>query len=395
MLLSANILTIIGTMKYFLCVCLYISLSFSAHAAEEGDSETATPDTASSAAKPSAPAVPRTEPNADANRVSSLLKSYMPDTEILQLDTGTEDEKLVAYYQSPGAPVIQGGILILPDQTTSPDQPDDLTYLRKGLSDYGWHTLSLLLPTPERHDLPKRTLPVLTAIKPTSTKEGEEDQAPADEPKEEAPEELNPMDETPSTDDKDASPTEGSENSEDKADDKPAEPYSEILTRYALAGTKHLQEQGAERLIITGFGTGAVWAAQFVEQNQANLDLRLVMVDARQPDTPESPELLTILPKIEETIIDLYHSPRSSHLEHEQLHSATKRLKIARNKRMNNFHQSRLPATHDNWKKDNNWTLKQIRGLINTYIIKAEESQRDLKLDDPKKSGEKAPGTGA
>ena len=392
MLLSANILTIIGTMKYLLRVCLYFFLISSAQAAEDDSTETATPDTTSSAAQPSAPDVPRTEPNIDANRADSLLKIHLPDSEILHLETGSEGEKLVAYYQSPGAPIIQGGILLLPDEATSPDQPDDLTYLRTGLSDYGWHTLSLLLPTPERIALPKRTLPVLTAIKPISTETEGEESPPTEETKEEIPEELNPMDEATTAEAESTSPP---ESTDDKSEEKPAEPYSERLTRYSATGIKHLQEQGAERLIILGVGTGAVWAAQFVEQNQAALNLRLVLVDARQPNTPSSPELLTILPKIEETIIDLYHSPRSSHLNDAQLQSASQRLKIARNKRMNNYHQSRLPAAHDDWKKDNSWTLKQIRGLINTYIIKAEASQRNLKLDNPKKSGEKAPGTGA
>lgn len=114
----------------------------------------------------------------------------------------------------------------------------------------------------------------------------------------------------------------------------------------------HLKQQGPEldRFIVLGVGSGAVWAADFVRKYQEQEELRLVMIDARQPRINAAPDLLTVLPEINSTMIDLYHGQPVS-LQQDTNNSAEQRLRLARHKRLNNFHQSRLPVATENWKK--------------------------------------------
>ena len=147
------------------------------------------------------------------------------------------------------------------------------------------------------------------------------------------------------------------------------------------------------RFIILGVGTGATWAAQYVQQNEKEQDLRLLMIDARDPLEENTPKLLSLLPEISSTIIDLHHSSRIENKNDLTPESPARRLRLARHKRMNNFHQSRMPEASDNWQRNNSWLLKHTRGMINTYIIKAEESKRSIQLDDNKDNeSDKAPG---
>lgn len=393
-LLSACILPIIAYMN-IRTLCLLITYLFltSPVYAEEAQNETVQP--ASSGAAPSMSEKPRTEPNPNIARISDLLKIQDPITEVLHLDTGKDNEKLLAFYRSEGSGIKQGGIILFPDTETHTDWPDGLSELRKGLSDFGWYTLSIYLPSEKRPEIPERTLPVLSSIKPqapASEAESTETGEGAEEPQTENTATEAPTStentETQSSDNSDTSSEQT--NDETKADEK----YEEQIYRLGTTAYNHLNsEAGVDRLIILGVGTGAVWAAKYVEKFQAEQDLRLVMIDARQPISTDAPDLLEILPNLAVTIIDLHHSPQFNSRDAAAQEFPGQRLRLARHKRMNAYHQSRLPAQPVNWKSSNTRLLKHTRGLINTYIIKAEQEQRNIKLNNDKQAdSEKAPG---
>ncbi|MAY42491.1 MULTISPECIES: DUF3530 family protein [unclassified Neptuniibacter] len=364
-------------------------LSLPSYAAE-GEENSSTENTAEAGSSPTpAPQIPRTEPNTDKNRILELLKSQDPETEILQLDTGKEDEKLIAFYRIEGSGIKQGGIIMFPDQSTHMDWPDKISYLREGLSDYGWYTLSIYLPQPARNQIPKRTLPVLSAVKPDSPNEASTEEGSGGEEQTE----QNPIEEQP------APPAEAPNNTdaatpEDNAEQEPTEPYQDRTNRLGKAAFNHMKaSDDLNRFIILGVGTGATWAAQYVQQNEKEQDLRLLMIDARDPLQENAPKLLSLLPEISSTIIDLHHSSRITNENDLTPESPARRLRLARHKRMNNFHQSRMPEVSDNWKRNNSWLLKHTRGMINTYIIKAEQNKRAIQLDNNQVTeSEKAPG---
>lgn len=388
-MLSASFLLIIDIMRFILSTFATILLLSLPSYAAEGEENTTTENTAD-AGSSTVPAtqIPRTEPNTDKNRILELLKSQDPETEILQLDTGKDDEKLIAFYRIEGSGIKQGGIIMFPDQSTHMDWPDKISYLREGLSDYGWYTLSIYLPQPARNQIPKRTLPVLSAVRPNTpnqadSEEGEETEQNLIEEKPTPPAEA--------SNNKDAATSE--DNADDNAEQEPIEPYQDKTNRLGKAAFNHMKtSDDLSRFIIMGIGTGATWAAQYVQQNEKEQDLRLLMIDARDPLEDNAPKLLSLLPEISSTIIDLHHSSRITNENNLTPESPARRLRLARHKRLNNFHQSRMPEASDNWKRNNSWLLKHTRGMINTYIIKAEQNKRAIQLDNKDSESEKAPG---
>lgn len=395
-MLSASFLLIINIMRFILSTFVTILLLSLPIYAAEGEENTTTANSAEAGSSPApAPKIPRTEPNADKNRILELLKSQDPDTEILQLDTGKENEKLIAFYRIEGSGTKQGGIIMFPDQSTHMDWPDKMSNLREGLSNYGWYTLSIYLPQPVRNPIPKRTLPVLSAVKPNTPNEAstEENGSGGEEQTEQNPiEEEQPAPPAEAPNNKDAATSE--DNADDNAEQEPTEPYQDRTNRLGKAAFNHMKaSDDLSRFIILGVGTGATWAAQYVQQNEKEQDLRLLMIDAREPLEENAPKLLSLLPEISSTIIDLHHSSRITNENDLTPESPARRLRLARHKRMNNFHQSRMPEASDNWKRNNSWLLKHTRGMINTYIIKAEQQNRAIQLDDNQDTeSEKAPG---
>ncbi len=374
-MLSAHFFPIIGAMKRIACHLIVLLSLTTAQAADE----TAPAEASASAASPAMPATQRTEPNPDRNRLSNLLQQFDPITEVLQLDTGKEGEQLLAFYRVGGTYAAQGGIIMFPDQQTHMDWPDDLSHLRRDLSDYGWYTLSLFLPDSGRDPLPERTLPVLSAIHANSASATEANTDPT---------ETAPTPTEPATE-----PDSAAENSAERppATTEASEPYQEKVLRLGNTAINYLkqQEPKLDRFIVLGVGSGAVWAAQYVHNRQNAEDLSLVMIDPEPPAIAGAPELLKLLPEIEATIIDLHHG-LPNRLADNRGSAAEQRLRITRHEGMNNYHQSRLPATAENWKKDNRWLVKQVRGLINTYIIKAKKKQKEK--EENQEATEQAPG---
>ncbi|WP_415897537.1 DUF3530 family protein [Neptuniibacter sp. QD72_48] len=377
-------------MKFYSFLLTLSLISSTAFSAEE-EANAGTEKTAS-ATQPSTPTVERTEPSRENNLRQALSSHPDPSTQVLQLDTGKDGEQLLGYYLTEGSGIPQGGVIIFPDELTHMDWPENLNQIRTGLANHGWYTLAVFLPQPAQTPLPKRTLPVLSAIKPTQSPDTPQDSS--TEPVEAQEEATTENTETPSDavmnqqENAANAPTEAVQEQEEK------ENYQEIVARLGNTAFEHLKkEKGVDRVVILGAGTGATWAAQYVQKHQEQQNLRLVLLDARDSITENAPRLLEILPEIKTTIIDLHHSARRSTNTNHRENSPERRLRLARHKRMNNFHQSRLPQANDNWKKDNSWLFKHVRGMINTYIIKAEQQSRSIDIPSEEQSNkEQAPG---
>lgn len=338
--------------------------------------------TAASAAQPSAPSVPRSEPDRNLTRLTSLLEQPHTGVEVIQLDTGKEGEKMVGVYQVEGSGTPLGGIIMFPDSQTHMDWPDNLSHLRAELSDVGWYTLSIFLPGESLKPLPKRTLPVLTMINPASAAAPSSENSDTSTAEETAPQ---------TTEANGEANTAATSSSGEAEMMTPKEAYSETINRLGKTALEYLQKQDKlNRFIVLGIGSGATWAAQFIEQNQDLPGLNLVMIDARSPVDEKAPDLMKLLPEIKTTVIDLYHAAPVS--AHTAIPAHKQRMRLARHKRLNNYHQSRLPAVSENRKKNKLWLSKQVRGRINTYIVKRHTSPEDQELMQVESMKEKGPG---
>lgn len=285
----------------------------------------------------------RAEPDPDAQRSAALAQAQSPDTEVIWLDS--EGTSHLALYQPTGSADSHGGLLILHDRETSPDWPDLVHPLRTQLTNHGWNTLSISLPDPSPRRPPKRTAPVQTpdtaATNPLAVTEAPD--AAAGEP------EANTATET--------SVTAVAENTT----------YPAIINRLIQTASEQLSNKGHTRQVIIGIGEGAVWAAAFVVQATPERNLRLIMIDPSQPENVDAPQLLALIPELNTTVLDLYFSARR-----QQVQSAERRKRTALRHQKQIYKQFKINPLTDDRKRQQQWLTRQVRGVLQTHIIKAD-----------------------
>lgn len=333
-------------------------------AAAAGDAEPAPTEQAAPAAAPAEPPRPRSEPDPDAVKVAELAKALEPRTQVLWLPTG--GTPALGLYQPQGSGELHGSVILFHDDQTHADWPNLVRPLRLGLPDKGWDTLSLQLPAPPRRPLPERTLPSLPSLQPP-TGDGAEGAA---------AEQTAPGNAAASAARPNASPAAPAPALSTAP--PPGLSYDQRVMDAGNAAVTQLQ-QNPGRLVILGVGSGAVWAAAFVLQLDPALDADLVMVDARQPQQPDVPDLLMMLPQIRGTVLDLYHGDPLA--EAGLPAGPVERMRLARREKLDNYHQSRMPLRPDNWKQRNKWILSRVRGFMTRYLLNDADSARQQRRD--------------
>ncbi len=337
------------------------------------ETEQSTPETAQQPAPSIIERPTHTTPAAHSTRD---LQQVPPDnaTELIQLDGG--DDPFVGFFRQQSGAVNLGGIILIADDQTHPLQNANLEALRKGLTEFGWATLSIPLPSPIQPLLPKRTLPALKPIKAHTPKpespEQETETAATAPPSE--PTDATVVETTPATN----APEETSEANVHTSDRK------ERITNRGMAAINALQSRQISRFIILGSGSGGVWATALATALQENLDINLVLVDPTPSTDISAPDIHSLIPDLEITTLDLYSAAPSAEVGTSTPHRL--RLMTARRKNLGNYHQIRLPNTTQS-PQGYNWLLRTVRGLLETYIINAEPSP---KLKKPKAEPEKA-----
>jgi len=334
--------------------CLLLSLFLSAPLMAEDDASPTEGDSTAEAAPAASgePLVipPRTQPSPDLSRLQELVKGNSPETEIVWLESS--EDRTIGLYHPQSIPEALGGIIIFPSEGTHADWPDYAHPLRLHLSDHGWQTLSVQLPTPPSLQPPKRTLPVLQLLSQNGTDgtEGEatEETTPesATEPTP-APETLTPTDDTNQT---------------------PKRPYAERIQLLADSALQALTQRGAERIIVIGVGSGAVWASQFVKDQQDNIDsLGLIIIDPADPTIDVAPTLANLIPELNVPIVDIYQGRPSSTSAFEA--EPKQRLRWARRNKISHYMQRRLSPRYADWEKQERWLSQQVDGLIRRHIL--------------------------
>ncbi|WP_027858136.1 DUF3530 family protein [Marinobacterium jannaschii] len=366
------------------------------------DTESGAQQAGDAADAPVEPLPPRIPANPDQNTIADLVRLHSPGSEIVWLDSGKE--QVMSLYLAEGKGRHLGGVILFPDQDAHPEWPAAINPLRQGLADAGWYTLALYMPRPPRMPVPERTLPTLVSLTPP-TEPASEDQA-GDEAA------ATTEDETSSDQSAEASPSEtgaGNESdnnssagdpapaqeSPDAEPEEPAEPYDAVIQRYAGAAYEMMRSRGHNRIIVLGVGTGATWAAKYVQEHQASQDVRLVMMNARQPEFPGAPNLMSLLADIKGTTLDLYHGsrPQAFYLEG----GPEQRMRQARHLNQENYRQRRMPAAAFNWKQQERWLVRHVKGMLQRYIVEADEKNvRALQeVDTPESPPTEAPPGGS
>ncbi|MDF2181440.1 DUF3530 family protein [Neptuniibacter sp. CAU 1671] len=317
------------------CCTLLITLVLSTpmHAAE----------TASGAAASTAEIPERTQPDPEAALKQLLLETRLPGNELLQLDTPSGG--LIGFLHRAEQKKPLGSVLILPDQSTHPDWPEHTRTLREGLAQQGWNTLAIYLPIPPAAKLPKRTLPVLTALgSGAETSASGATESVATEPSE------------PST----------------TTEENQAEAYLKQTRDLMTAALNHLKSLDDSRILVVGIGKSGQTAVDGVIQFQEGFDLRLILLDVEQSSVPDLPGLLQQLPRVKTTVIDLFHP--TTLLAPYALATPAQRAVTAKREGLSNYHQRELPAFVSTEASDPR-LLKHLRGAIERWIVQPEKLQ--------------------
>jgi hypothetical protein len=304
------------------------------------------------------PQPPRVEPKPRMALLADLSDDLMdPETQIIPLNAG--DDKFDAFYRDRSGAILHGGIIFFHDDRTHPTWPIILNPLRTGLTDYGWATLAIPLPAPVTADNPIRTLPSLKLIKIQPAKTSEENAA-----------NVSPDTEQSGTAEPSATAPAEAQTPEAQKAPQSSDRYKRIMQR-GITAVQALQQKQIDRIVLVGAGTGATWAAALATNLQGQTNIKLLMIDAKQSDDISAPTLLALIPELKVTTLDMYSAlPRSFNNSYAQPHEL--RIKEARRHSLDNYHQSRLPNIATTL-SGQPWVVRYTRGLLETYIIKAEK----------------------
>nr|WP_271273115.1 DUF3530 family protein [Aliamphritea hakodatensis] len=300
--------------------------------------------------------VPRSIPNPAAQRAAALAQEQSPETEIIWLKTDKETQ--LSLFMPSGITESYGGIILFHGSMATPDWPDIIRPLRLTLSDQGWATLSVALPDPNPAPVPER---MMQASVPSGSGDGTETGSADDTGLAEAAATEAAMTESAMSGDT-------MTNSMAKEESPPKEPYIDQLTRIAIAASTQLTDREQNRQIIIGIGTGAVWAAAYIAQAQDEQNIRLLMIDPRQPDDPSAPQLSELIPLLDsETVLDLYFE--NSEFSKAQ---ARHRLRLSMRSKLPDYRQIKINQRPDDSKREQQWLAKKVRGILKTNIIDAD-----------------------
>lgn len=299
-----------------------------AQAAASGAAASAPPDSdAKGSTRLRAEPAPQQQGMLDLARVLASA----PETDVNWLETNS-DRSLMLYHPA-SQPTPLGAVILLPDEHSHPDWPTDLHPLRIGLTAHGWDTLSIALPQTGPPQIPQRSLPPTTgAGAPPASGD----------------------------DTKLAQPAANASVSED-TEIPPMELYGERVVKICEAAIRHLESRQRDYLIFLGSGSGATWAALCTREFQDTHPLALVMLNPRQPGTPDAPVLTGLLAELGTATLDLYQNDAAS------IQAAQLRANSASRAALEHYHPRRLPRLLPGDGGD--LLLREVRGRIKRYLM--------------------------
>lgn len=287
-------------------------------------------------------------PSRSDTMAADLLRQ-LPNSEFVSLKAGTKD--FVALWRPANAGDPKGVIILLPGEGETADWPHGIGPLRRGLPDYGWHTLSISLPdSPSLIPLADPKEPTEPPAEPAEA----EPQQPADET---APSEAGYLPEET------AAPPEQSP-ADDAAVDEPTEPppaeasQAEQIAERIEAALAFARSKQPAAIVLLGQGTGGYWAARYLQQ-LAPTDVRHLLVI--QPHQPEGQDesLARLVPTLKLATGDFYYKDDSS-----QRSAARERLNASRRNKHPAYQQVGLQRLIGDPKSEQEQLLRRVRGWL-------------------------------
>lgn len=316
-------------------LCLSLILPCTLHAA---DGETPEP------AKEAQPApVQRQALNERSQDDALALERQAPKEEQQTLQAGSES--FLALWKPANSGDPEGALIILAGVGETADWPKAVGPLRRKFPDAGWHSLSLSLPDLLADSPKPRAEPPAKPAEPSA--EGQQ-----------APAKDTPADANASVEQATAAEGESADNSE-PAQTPEAQSNADAERIFARldAAVAYAQQQNSRSVVLLGHGTGAYWAARYLNERQPAQVQKLVMVEAQTPATADQ-NLTALAPGLKLPTVDFYYNQPRARKAAEQRLQASKRLKGS------NYHQVVLTAMPGNRNAEQENLFRRVRGWL-------------------------------
>lgn len=333
-------------------------------ASEEAATEKSTGEAGDSEDSPAPVAPMRAVPYPDSERHQSIIEHlalFQRSDEVVTLVAGPDSFYGLFLREQSGRP--QGGALILHDIEQHGHWPELVAPLREALTDYGWTTLAIELPSAPVERLPVRKPTESTTGSSEDNTESSEDIAAEDDEEAGQQQVENTEDENTEPDDNsNDEPVESSVSEEETGlpPEQKRKAYTDGIAERIRSGLGYLASRGQLNNVLIAHGDSAVWAANAVQTRQRETEnsngLVLVLVDPREH--PLSPlRLSQVLETLEVPVLDILTADaRSSSWQDKQRMGAMKRR-----------HRDRYQQIHlSSASADSNTVLRRIRGWLRT-----------------------------
>jgi hypothetical protein len=250
---------------------------------------------------------------------AAALARTVPTQEQQQLQTGSD--AFLALWKPANTSDPQGAVIIIPGAGETADWPQVIGPLRQKLPDVEWSSLSITLPDLQSDVIAPRVVETPPETKPADTAAAAPDATTA------APIEQVAGGEA------DALESVVPETREDHADADAERIFARIDAALAYA-----EQQSARSIVLLGHGTGAYWAARYLNEKQPTQIERFVMVAAQTPVTAK-PGLAELTPTLKLATADIFYMDRPL-----DRNAALERLQASKRLKGSTFSQVSLKA---------------------------------------------------
>jgi hypothetical protein len=264
------------------------------------------------------------------------LERQVPPVQQQQLQAG--DETFLALWKPANVDEPKGAVIIVPGADESADWPNAVGPLRRKLPDVGWSSLSLSMPDPHNDGVFARTVEAPAAASAGDKSKDAAVKAPD-------PAAVAEADAAAAAEQAAAQAEQAKANAE--------KIFARIDSAVAFA-----QQNKARSIVLLGHGSGAYWAARYMNERPSPAVQRLVMITA--VDTgKEAPPLLDLLATLKVPTADFVNKDRSVPRQQAQDRlDASKRNKNAR------FTQVALSAIPGNPAMEQDQLFRRVRGWL-------------------------------
>lgn len=316
--------------------CLSLILPCSAYAAT-GETPEAATDTPPAAVQRQ-PLVERSQEDAQA------LERQVPKSEQQMLQAGSD--AFLALWKPANSSEPEGALIILAGAGETADWPKTVGPLRRKFPDAGWHSLSLGLPDLLQDGPQARVEAAPPPVEPAPQGQS----APA----KDTPDDANASVEQATAVDNEAAesavpPAAG--NANDKAD-------AERIFARLDAAVAYAQQHNARTIALAGSGSGAYWAARYLNERQPAQVQKLVMISAQTPAQAEQ-SLDSLAPSLKVPTGDFYYANQA-----QARRAAELRLQASKRLKDNTYRQVALTAMPGNNKAEQEQLFRRVRGWL-------------------------------